>query len=198
MPKHGMCNTPIYHRWEAMNQRCNNPNYTDYKHYGGRGIKICSEWIEFMPFYNWAILHGFSEDLELDREDSDKDYYPGNCRWVTKEINMKNVKPRYRKNNPGWGISLTDCGKYNVQVYQNGKLNYVGNFETHELAKTKRDQFVRGKFKPKGIRPDKGLYPKPWGIVVHVVKNKKCYHVGTYKTKEEALRERDKFAATLE
>lgn len=54
--KHGMHNTRIYQIWINMRNRCNNQNSTFYKIYGGRGIRVCSEWQDdFIKFYNWAI-----------------------------------------------------------------------------------------------------------------------------------------------
>lgn len=92
--KHGMTNTRIYNIWKSMNQRCYNKNAISYKHYGGRGIKVCSEWRGndgFLNFYNWAINNGYSEELTIDRIDNDGNYEPLNCRWET-NINQQNNK----------------------------------------------------------------------------------------------------------
>lgn len=76
-----------------MKRRCNNPKNNEYKHYGGRGIKVCEEWFEFSGFYCWAQANGYAEDLTLDRIDVNGNYEPGNCRWVdikTQENNRTN------------------------------------------------------------------------------------------------------------
>ena len=81
---HGMTNTRIFHEWQSMLQRCNNPNNQRYEDYGGRGIKVCDEWIDnFVSFYEWSMDNGYDEILTLDRKDVDGDYSPDNCRWVT-------------------------------------------------------------------------------------------------------------------
>ena len=53
---HGMSNERIYTEWLNMKARCNNPNNIMFKNYGGRGIQVCDEWKEFMPFAKWAKL----------------------------------------------------------------------------------------------------------------------------------------------
>lgn len=43
--KHGKCNTRLYNIYNNMKARCYNKNHKSYKIYGGRGIKICKEWL---------------------------------------------------------------------------------------------------------------------------------------------------------
>ena len=50
--KHGKAYDDVYSIWCGMKQRCLNQNHTGYKDYGGRGIKICEEWLDFNVFYN--------------------------------------------------------------------------------------------------------------------------------------------------
>ncbi len=81
----------IHSIWLNMKARCTNPNRPKYPRYGGRGIKVCDEWNkDFLCFYNWSISHGYSPELQLDREDNDGNYCPENCRWVTLRENTKN------------------------------------------------------------------------------------------------------------
>jgi len=91
MKRHGMINSSLYCVWASMKSRCLNPNTRCYHRYGGRGIKICKEWIEFLPFYNWATENGFEDGLKLDRINNDRDYEPKNCRFVTHAENMRNM-----------------------------------------------------------------------------------------------------------
>lgn len=91
--KHGMSKTKIYHVWQTMIQRCENPNTKSYKHYGGRGVTIYQEWLEdFVNFYNWAMENGYSDGLSIDRIDNDKGYFPDNCRWVSKVVQSNNTR----------------------------------------------------------------------------------------------------------
>ena len=81
---HGMTNTRIFHEWESMIQRCKNPNNQRYRDYGGRGIKVCDDWMnDFTSFYEWAVNNGYDDTLTLDRKNVDGDYEPSNCRWIT-------------------------------------------------------------------------------------------------------------------
>lgn len=73
----------LYGIWSGMRQRCNNPNNDAYARYGGRGITVCQEWENSDTFIEWALTHGYADDLSIDRINNDDGYYPGNCHWIT-------------------------------------------------------------------------------------------------------------------
>ncbi len=87
--KHNLHKTKLYRMWDNMKSRCLNPNHGSYHRYGGRGIKITEAWLDFLPFYKWAISSGYEEYLTLDRENVNGDYCPTNCRFITKEENTR-------------------------------------------------------------------------------------------------------------
>jgi hypothetical protein len=75
--------SPEYQIWSAMLDRCKNPNNSSYPRYGGRGIKFCSEWLNFKTFIK-DMGKRPSADYSLDRIDNNGDYCPQNCKWSNK------------------------------------------------------------------------------------------------------------------
>lgn len=92
MTTHGQSKTRLYGIWRSMRGRCECPTCTGYPEYGGRGIKVCDEWHDFMRFHDWAHSNGYRDDLSIDRIDGDGDYSPDNCRWATDYEQMQNRK----------------------------------------------------------------------------------------------------------
>ena len=80
---------PAYEAWVSMRQRCLDPQATNYKDYGGRGIKICSRWRTFENFRDDMLPSWFSGGT-LEREDNEGDYTPSNCKWATKKEQARN------------------------------------------------------------------------------------------------------------
>ena len=89
--KHGQRRTKLYAIWQNMHSRCESKSCISYRYYGAKGISVCEEWREFVPFWNWALESGYSDGLSIDRIDNNGNYEPSNCRWVTGEQQRKNT-----------------------------------------------------------------------------------------------------------
>lgn len=75
---HNLSAHPLYHTWENMRARCNNPNLDAYKWYGARGITVCERWNNFAKFVE--DMGERPEGMTLDRKNNSGNYEPGNCR----------------------------------------------------------------------------------------------------------------------
>ncbi len=88
--KHNLSNSKIYNKWRAMMTRTSKNGIDSHRYYD-RGITVCNEWQNsFTAFYEWALNNGYKDQLQLDRIDNNKGYYPENCRFVSNIENLKN------------------------------------------------------------------------------------------------------------
>ena len=74
-----------------MVSRCYSKKNVYYKHYGGRGIRICNEWLnDFLKFEQWSYQNGYKDGLTIDRINVNGDYCPSNCRFITTQEQSQN------------------------------------------------------------------------------------------------------------
>lgn len=91
--KHGASKSKLYFVWSDMKSRCSDTNALPYQDYGGRGIKVCEEWVaSFESFQRWALDNGYKQGLTLDRINVNDGYTPENCRWVTMKTQCNNKR----------------------------------------------------------------------------------------------------------
>jgi len=92
MMKHSGSGTRLYQIWKLIRSRCNNPNNQRAHRYGGRGIKVCTEWDNFKTFREWALQNGYKDPeeneefkhfLSIDRIYNNGNYCPDNCQFIT-------------------------------------------------------------------------------------------------------------------
>ncbi len=89
---HGMSGTRQYKAWINMKQRCHRKAHPNYHNYGGRGIKVCEEWMSDFGLFYAHIGPIPSQKHEVDRIDTNGNYEPGNVRWVTHRENCQNQR----------------------------------------------------------------------------------------------------------
>ncbi len=89
---HGGSKTRLYRIWKQMRIRCRCVTNPTYRFYGARGIDICAEWEDFAVFREWALSHGYSDELSIDRVNPDENYCPSNCRWIPRRENSRHSR----------------------------------------------------------------------------------------------------------
>lgn len=88
--KHGMLGTKLHHVWRTMLDRCRNPNANQYDDYGGRGIVVCKEWLDFSNFF--AEMGHPPSGGTLERVNNDGPYCKSNCCWLTRRQQARNKR----------------------------------------------------------------------------------------------------------
>lgn len=90
--KHGFSGTRLHNIWKGMRKRCNTTSSQDYCNYGGRGIRVCAEWDDFVAFRSWAIENGYADNMTIERKDNNQNYCPDNCTWIPNEKQSLNTR----------------------------------------------------------------------------------------------------------
>lgn len=116
---HGRYGLRIHTTYLNMKSRCYNEKNECYKHYGGRGITMCKEWLENEgAFIDWACKNGYKNELTIDRKDNNGNYEPSNCRWITFKEQGFNKRNNHLLTIGNRTMTLTEWAKEcNVSFY---------------------------------------------------------------------------------
>lgn len=109
--KHGMSDSRLYRIYHNMVSRCYRKSINGYENYGGRGIRVCDEWLGkdgFQNFMIWSFANGYNDELTIDRLDSNGNYEPNNCKWATRKEQANNTRATICLEYNGEKHSLTE------------------------------------------------------------------------------------------
>ena len=181
---HGMSRTRPFTIWQGMKNRCYRKGIVNYSRYGGRGIRVCKRWRESFESFWEDMGSTYFKGAQIDRIDSNGNYEPVNCRWVTKKQQASN--------------------KRSVKMYtHNGKTMHASDWEKELGLKpgTVRARIKAGWDIKRAITTPKKEYKcyyydekrsdKPYRV--HVKRGGKQYFVGRFKTRKEAMKAREEF-----
>lgn len=131
-----------YRAWVKLRNRCNNPNNTQYKDYGGRGIFVCERWRSFSNFI--ADMGPKPSPLHsIDRINNNGPYSPENCRWADKKTQVRNTRPRSDLGLSG--LYRYPNGKFRVRINIGYRTIYIGTtddfFEACCLRKSAENRY---------------------------------------------------------
>lgn len=132
---HGLRQSAEYSVWCGVKRRCCNPNDRTYKFYGQRGIKICARWL--LSFENFLTDMGPrpGSEYSIERNDSDGDYSPDNCRWATKVEQANNTRSNVL-------IEYEGCIYTMVQLTRKLGLDYHGFKYRYQVQKLPLEEAI--------------------------------------------------------
>ena len=120
-----------------MIRRCSIETETHFNRYGGRGIKVCDEWVDnYLEFKEWAMKNGYDEKLSIDRIDNNGNYTPENCRWVDVKTQSNNRETNVLIKYQGVERTLKEwCTLLNLN-YNTVHYRYANGYEIDEVFKS--------------------------------------------------------------
>lgn len=149
----------LHNIWRCMVGRCHNANWNNYfarVYYREKGIIVCDEWrYSFENFKTWALQNGYEDNLSIDRIDSDGNYEPSNCRWITydenRRLGLENARKSRKKNGKRTG-NWNDKGRYEVRLAfcpSFTRVEQIG-LSYHRAKEIARELTTQGKYEKLG------------------------------------------------
>lgn len=91
---HNKSGTPEHNTWRNIKARCYNKNNEDYPDYGGRGIKMCSRWLDSFENFFEDMGPRPSNKHSIERIDVNEGYSCVNCKWIENKNQARNKRKR--------------------------------------------------------------------------------------------------------
>lgn len=106
---------PIYGAWKHAVNRCTKPGHPEFENYGGRGIRVCAEWLSDFSAFEAHIGRRPSAKHSLDRVDNNSNYEPGNVRWALPRTQSQNKRNAHLVSIGGETLPLVEvAAKYGI------------------------------------------------------------------------------------
>jgi len=116
--KHGLGKKGPWNCWVGIKKRCLNSKDKLYSYYGGRGIQVCKEWLEYPAFYEWALRNGWAPGLTIERMDVNGNYCPENCIFIPKEAQTRNRRSTIWVEVEGEKLTLKEAARHYGLAYK--------------------------------------------------------------------------------
>jgi hypothetical protein len=131
----------LYQVWIDMRQHCNNPNSQVYRHYGGRGIRVCKRWDKFENFAADVGPHP-GKGWSIHRKNNDSDYKPSNVEWATRSTQQRNK----RTTKLSWAdvVAIRARYKYRENQYTEG-VSFQQLADEFGIGHTTVENIVKGR-----------------------------------------------------
>lgn len=148
---HGGTHTRLYAILNGMKGRCKDVRNPAYKYYGGKGVSICNEWLNFSNFREWALSNGYSDNLTIDRIDPNGNYEPSNCRWIPNKEQQNNKRADKDFNYNGETKTIKQwlkqfyfkCNDYyrllRIGLTNKQVLDFISSEDTLKLQESRKD-----------------------------------------------------------
>jgi hypothetical protein len=110
-----MSSSQEYQIWSAMKSRCYYNDNKHYNDYGGRGIRVCSRWLNSFENFYEDMGQRPTPTHSIERRNVNQDYSPDNCYWATAIEQARNkTTTRYIEYN-GRKVSMVELSEiFNV------------------------------------------------------------------------------------
>lgn len=113
-----------------MISRCTSTGSESWKHYGGRGIKVCERWLHSFPNFREDMGQRPSPKHSIDRINNDGNYscgkcdeclrngWPMNCRWATVGEQSRNKRTNRMLTFQGRTMSAVEWSEEAGMLYE--------------------------------------------------------------------------------